>query len=277
LKNQITEPGIIWPDNASNLIANIHEITKQKNKKNSDSNNGYDSDKFLVFTINYHLDYAVIPHGVNENFIRNLLSMLDQIDDKRGTEYWLMVARLAETTLLCAGYYADSCEFCAAGDLLVNPYKILIHIRGQKFPVQKKRHGKLSEQLNPQNEPMDRFIGWFKKNVILQVCEKPLMEDLWSRMETSEKFTSHYLMDIRSRMNRVADTIGFLNSWQINSLQDLHKRLKKTSPETRKFVRENLCNFDRTIFNRMGEDINRMQYDSLYHSEFLKADFFLDS
>lgn len=277
MKNQITEPGIIWPDNASNLIANIHEITKQKNKKNSDSYNGYDSDKFLVFIINDHLDYAHIPHGVNENFIRNLLSILDQIDDKSGTEYWLMVARLAETTLLCAGYYADTCEFRGAGDLLVNPYKILIHIRGQKFPMQKNRHGKLSEQLNPQNETMDKFIGWFKKNVLLQVCQKSLLEDLYGRMETSEKLKTGYLKDIQSRMNRVADTIGFLNSWQIQSSQNLRERLKKASPETRKFVKENLCNFDRKIFNRIGEDIRRIQVEPFYHSEFLKADTFMDS
>jgi hypothetical protein len=277
LKNQRTEPGIVLPGNAPNFIANIHEINKQKNKKNSDSNNGYISEKFEVFAINENLDHAVIPYGVNENFIRKLLSILDQIDDKSGPEYWLMVARLAETSLLCAGYYADTCEFRAAGDLLVNPYKILIHIRNQKFPVRKNRHGKLSEQLNPQNETMDKFIGWFKKNVLLQVCQKSLSEDLYGRMETSEKFQRCYLMDIQSRMNRVADTIGFLNSWQINSLQDLHIKLKNASPETRKLVRENLCNFDRTIFNRMGDDINRMQSEPFYHSEFLKADSFMDS
>ena len=277
MKNQRTEPEIVLPGNAPNFIANIHEISKQKNKKNSDSNNGYISEKFEVFAINENLDHAAIPYGVNENFIRKLLSILDQIDDKGGPEYWLMVARLAETTLLCAGYYADTCEFRAAGDLLVNPYKILIHIRNQKFPVRKNRHGKLSEQLNPQNETMDKFIGWFKKNVLLQVCQKSLLEDLYGRMETSEKFQSCYLMDIQSRMNRVADTIGFLNSWQINSLQDLHIKLKKASPETRKLVRENLCNFDRTNFNRMGDDINRMQSEPFYHSEFLKDDSFMDS
>ncbi len=277
MKNQRTEPGIVLPGNAPNFIANIHEISKQKNKKNSDSNNGYISEKFEVFAINENLDHAVIPYGVNEHFIRKLLSILDQIHDKGGPQYWLMVARLAETTLLCAGYYADTCEFRAAGDLLVNPYKILIHIRNQKFPVRKNRHGKLSEQLNPQNETMDKFIGWFKKNVLLQVRQKSLSEDLYGRMETSEKFQSCYLMDIQSRMNRVADTIGFLNSWQINSLQDLHIKLKKASPETRKLVRENLCNFDRTIFNRIGDDINRMQSEPFYHSEFLKADSFMDS
>jgi hypothetical protein len=277
LKNQRTEPGIVLPGNAPNFIANIHEISKQKNKKNSDSNNGYISEKFEIFAINENLDHAVIPYGVNENFIRKLLSILDQINDKSGPEYWLMVARLAETTLLCAGYYADTCEFRAAGDLLVNPYKILIHIRNQKFPVRKNRHGKLSEQLNPQNETMDKFIGWFKKNVLLQVCQKSLSEDLYGRMETSEKFQRCYLMDIQSRMNRVADTIGFLNSWQINSLQDLHIKLKNASPETRKLVRENLCNFDRNIFNRIGDDINRMQSESFYHSEFLKTDSFMDS
>ncbi len=277
MKNQRTEPGIVLPGNAPNFIANIHEISKQKNKKNSDSNNGYISEKFEVFAINENLDHAVIPYGVNENFIRKLLSILDQIHDKGGPQSWLMVARLAETTLLCAGYYADTCEFRAAGDLLVNPYKILIHIRNQKFPVRKNRHGKLSEQLNPQNETMDKFIGWFKKNVLLQVCQKSLSEDLYGRMETSEKFQSCYLMDIQSRMNRIADTIGFLNSWQINSLQDLHIKLKNASPETRKLVRENLCNFDRTIFNRMGDDIKRMQSEPFYHSEFLKADSFMDS
>ena len=35
MKNQRTEPGIVLPGNAPNFIANIHEISKQKNKKNS--------------------------------------------------------------------------------------------------------------------------------------------------------------------------------------------------------------------------------------------------
>jgi hypothetical protein len=277
LKNYKTESGITFPENVSNLITNTHEISKQKNKEKYDSKNGYDSEKFEIFAINDYLDHAVIPQAVNEHFIRKLLSILDQIDDKTVPDYWLMMARISEVALLCAGYYADNCEFCAAGDFLVNPYKILIHIRGEKFPVRKIRHGKLSEQLNPQGETMDKFIEWFKKNVLLQVCQKSLLEDLYSRMETSVKFKNYYLADFKSRMNRVADAIGFLNSWQINSLKDLDGRLKKASPETKKFVRENLCNFDRAIFNRMGEDINRLKFDSLYCSEFLKADFVMDS
>lgn len=276
MKMQALKPEMSRPGHSADNFPGKNEITYPKGEEKSNAHNGYIPDKFSFLPFNDQLDQPLIPQGVNENFIRKLLSILDQINEKSEPEYWLMLARLAEMSLLCAGYYADTCEFCAAGDLLVNPHKIWIHIRGQKFPIRKNRHGKLSEQLNLKNDSMDNFIGWFKKNVLLEVREKSLLEDLYCRMEASGKFNSCYLTDFQYRMNRVASTIGFMNSWQINSLQELHLKLKNASPQTRQFVEENLCNFDRTIFNRLGDDINRMQFEPFYQSEFLKADSFMD-
>lgn len=224
-----------------------------------------------IFLLNTCLSSVLVPQSLNEYRIRNLIEVLDHAGDPNQPEYWLMTARLAEAALLCAGHYADSCEFEAVGDLLVNPGKILIYLKGKKQPMQKKRHAKLSDQLYPQHDPGDNFVEWFKKNVILHVCEKPLLSGLYQMMEISGKFTDRYLAGMQLRMKKVADTIGFLSSWQIKTSQDLSERMERASPETKRFVHKNLCDFDRTLFNHLGEEISRFQEEPLYRSAYLRS------
>ena len=77
---QTTEPVIIQTDNASKFFSKTYEIPDQKYKKNSGINSENITDKFSVFAINDHLDRAGIPHQVNENFIRNLFSLLGNLE-----------------------------------------------------------------------------------------------------------------------------------------------------------------------------------------------------
>jgi len=63
------------------------------------------------------------PHLLNEKIIERCWSHASRFESGCPRGYWLLVARLTEATLLCAGNYADSCEFEATGDLLVNPGK----------------------------------------------------------------------------------------------------------------------------------------------------------
>jgi hypothetical protein len=88
------------------------------------------------------------PYAINEFFITDLLADLESAALTAGPAYWLTLARLTEATLLCAGHNADNCEFQVAGDLLANPRRIRIFIKGRAGSMIKNRHGRLSDQLS---------------------------------------------------------------------------------------------------------------------------------
>jgi len=110
-----------------------------------------------ILILNKALDNLHVPHEVNEQTIENFLENLEAYGKTLRPVYWLMMARLFELSLICAGYYADNCEFPAAGDLLVNPRKILIHQKGYPHPLVKQRHGRLTEQLNQEKKCSEFF------------------------------------------------------------------------------------------------------------------------
>ncbi len=102
-------------------LSEINEQIHWYSHKNTGINNGCFSQDFSIFTLNNQMDLANVPYGLNEDKILEVLSVLEYIGDETTPEYWLMVCRISEMALLCAGQYADGCEFSAAGDLLVNP------------------------------------------------------------------------------------------------------------------------------------------------------------
>jgi hypothetical protein len=106
------------------------------------------SERNQILILNEALDHLNVPYDVNEQTIENFLQNLKAFDTTHQPAYWLMMARLFELSLILAGHYADNCEFSEAGDLLVNPRKVLIHRKGYPYPLRKSRHGRLTEQLN---------------------------------------------------------------------------------------------------------------------------------
>ncbi len=208
-----------------------------------------------IFTFNEQLDKIGPPHDINENIIRGLLAESERFRGDNQSVYWLTVARLAELALINAGAYVDGCEFRTAGDLLANPSKILIHIKGRRFPVLKKRHGKLSEQLSPNGEAGKDFPDWFKKNASLEIREKALLPDLRDRMENSGAISPEHIEGFEKRMAKIADVLGFLSAWNVENSEALFAKMRTASPETREFVRSNLCNFDDALYRRIGRDI----------------------
>lgn len=89
---------------------------------------------------NTSLEKEGSPSRLNEDFIECKLCDLGQIEADCSESYgiyWLTYARLFELALLCAGNYADHFEFAAAGDLLVNPRLILIHLKSGRSVVKK--------------------------------------------------------------------------------------------------------------------------------------------
>lgn len=69
--------------------------------------------------LNRRCDRIDVPVGVNESIIEDILSDLLAVDPAQFSgQYWLLMARLAEMTLLCAGNYADNAELGLAYRLL---------------------------------------------------------------------------------------------------------------------------------------------------------------
>jgi hypothetical protein len=222
-----------------------------------------------IFTLNQELDEIHVLHGVNESVIEGFLSNVEAVGDTTRLDYWLMVARIAELALLCAGSYVDNCEFSAAGDLLINPRKILVHRKGHRESLIKQRHSFLSDQLNPDGCCRQGFLLWFRREVTLETVESALLPYLLEQLEYSQRLASRYVDGLRERMKRVADTIGFLSAWCVSRVEDLHQHMRHADTEIRRFVEANLCKFDPYLFKLFGWEIRQLERNPDYRSQFL--------
>ena len=133
--------------------------------------------KYDDCSCNTLLDYNLclndcVAFELNEKFIESKIDELDEIEPNSGLIYQLTQARITELTLICAGNYADNFEFTAAGDLLVNPRSIRIHIDGVREPVNKKRHLALTDQFNAVAKTQTGIIRWLSKNTHLEIIKE---------------------------------------------------------------------------------------------------------
>ncbi len=212
-------------------------------------------------TIHRCLDQIIIPQGINEPFLEALLVCLQKTDPPHDAIYWLTLARLAEAAILCAGHYADNCEFQAVGDLLVNPRKIRVQVQGQGRSFIKKRHGRLTDQLAqrfsgahaPANAPID------PRDAHCDVLAPALLPDLYRRLATSGFFTEEYLDHLQERLTAIADTIAFLSAWQVDANEELHRRLQLVGPAQKAFIQEHLCRFDAQWFWLLGQRVRMIK------------------
>jgi hypothetical protein len=102
------------------------------------------SNEIMLLNYNRSLEEVSFPGYLNEKFLEQKVGELEEIGPIDGELCCLTFARLNELTLLCAGNYADTLEFTAAGDLLVNPRLTLVHIRNRIKPVIKKKTFKIN-------------------------------------------------------------------------------------------------------------------------------------
>ena len=121
--------------------------------------------------------------SLNEEYLEQKVSELEEIGTINGELYWLTHARVNELTLLCAGNYANNFEFTAAGDLLVNPRCIRIHIKNRIRPVIKKRHSKLTDQFRSVASTRGEVIQWLKKETLLEIKKEPLLPYLYESLK----------------------------------------------------------------------------------------------
>lgn len=204
--------------------------------------------------LNRRLDHLAVPDAVNEALIADLRERLDSEGDPQTDVYWLLTVRLSEMALLCAGRYADCGEISAAGDLLFNPRRILVYLRGTAGPILKARHGPLSEQFNPGSLSLPEFAAWFRDNAMTRITEPALLTAFRTRLTRSGRIAATCLEAFQDRMSRVADVMRF--GFTANDL-----------PTGRQSSLQ--CSFDAGEYRRLGRHVILACRDPAFHSPYL--------
>lgn len=214
-----------------------------------------------LLRLNALMDETIIPYEVNEEHIGNWVNTLETAVEMASPIYWLILIRLNEAALLCAGNYVDNCEFSAAGDLLANPREIKVHSNDARPPVRKWRHGRLSDQFRINGHSRKHTIETIKNEYQLEITRPPILPYLFRCLKDSGRIARPYLAHTDRRMRQITDAISFLAGWQIFDAADLHRRTRSASPETQLFITSHLCHFDNRIFIQAGNAVRHMTID----------------
>jgi hypothetical protein len=210
---------------------------------------------------NRRLDGLDVPAMVNEALIADLRAQLARFGDPRHDGYWLLTARLAEMALLCAGRYADEGDIRAAGDLLFNPRRIWVYLRGAPQPVLKDRHRRLSEQFNPDDLPLAEFAVWFRRNAITHVAEPALLPALGEQRDRCGRIREAYREAFKARMCRVVDAMRF------DCLPAAGCAAAAPGADRRRA--SGRCSFKPADYGRLGRHVARTCRDPAFRSPYL--------
>ena len=222
-----------------------------------------------IVRINAEMEREVALHLMNEKTIERCWSHASRLEGDCPRDYWLLVARLAEATLLCAGNYADNCEFEATGDLLVNPREIIVHSRKGGQSTTKHRHGRISVQFTPAGVTRKEQMKSFSANISLETTGPPLLPHMTRVLRKSGFISKFYLRRLEECQRRIADALAFLSAWHIFESAELFRRLEASSPRERAFAESQLCRFDARVFHQIGVDLRRSLAEPGYPSPFL--------
>lgn len=210
---------------------------------------------------------------VEECILNEHLSHINQWIGEDSPLYWLMICRLNEAALVSAGYYADCGEFSAAGDLLVNPRKIVVHIAGEPAAKKKKRHGRISDQFRHPRQSAAVFRQWFNRNAVIEQRQPPLLPFLYAALQASGRISESYLKTVDTRMKKIADTIVFLSTWGIRDFKGVVERQIQCNEADRLLLENNLCRFDTDLFNHIEMEIQQIQNSPHFSSSILSPTF----
>ena len=206
-----------------------------------------------IHRLNRKIDRLSVPYAINEPLIESLLQKLESTALFDHPLYWLTMARITEVSVLCAGHYADNCEFQAAGDLLLTPRKIYVQVPPGDRLIVKTRHGRLSDQLSQQH---DGAISL--KDVQPEIVTPAILPYLHGRLEQSCFFSADYVDNVAVRMLRIADTMTFLATYQTFTNQALHQKVSAADEKERAFVERHLCRFSDNGLHRICGKIERL-------------------
>jgi len=131
----------------------------------------------FITRINAALEQAGSLHLMTEKTVESWWSQAVQLKGD-SPSYWLLLVRIAEAALLCAGNYADNCEYEAAGDFLVTPREILVHRRSDGHSEAKNRHGRLSRQFGFEGAELHNSLKRFSAGMDVEIT-KPRCSRTW--------------------------------------------------------------------------------------------------
>jgi len=223
----------------------------------------------FILDVNRMMEEKAAVHKLNEEVLVHLLDLLEEASHVHGNLYWLSLARINELAIICAGNYADNCEFGLVGDLLVNPRKILVHVRGGSQPIAKKRYTPLTEQFSHTAATRGGVVEWLITHTIVEIGTQAILPHLLERLKNSGLFHESYLAAIESREKRVAGLSAYLACQHFENQTAFTKWLQNACPEDRNLMKSKLCRFDFNLFGLLGADIRRIVDNPYFESIFL--------
>lgn len=201
--------------------------------------------------INDRLDKAARLSRVNEDFLWSILAEMDQ-RSRETDQYRLTLIRLTELALWLAGGYVDSGELAGAGDLMINPRRKLLYIKGRTEPIVLDRHRRLTEQTRPWRPPGQAAIDWLKKETTLYTPQQALIPELVDRLIEELGDDAPYVHSVFERQRKIASALGHAATVDPPHGRSLEELARTVSPEERPVIEQMLCRFDLTEFNRVG-------------------------
>jgi hypothetical protein len=219
--------------------------------------------------LNEKMDLLDVPFDVNEAGIESLMLELAPSTRAPGRGLLLLAARLAELTLLCAGHYADCGAFSAAGDLLLNPRKIVVRFCDGRRSAVKNRHGRMSDQFRLADENRTEVLQRLGRTAVCEQKRPPVFLAIYEILSSSVWTSPGYLSALDKKARQVTDTIGYLAAGGISSPEAVWRYHRSLSEKERRDFESNLCRFSPASFFRLGDD-----FRSLYSGMQLRSPVF---
>ncbi len=223
----------------------------------------------VISYLNKKMNEASPIHRLNEKILVQLLNFLDEDALLEDELYWLSLARIHELAIVCAGNYARNCEFALAGDLLVNPRLVLIHLKGRRQPIVKRRHTPLTEQFSHMASSRERVIAWLTKHTIVETRKKALLPHLLHRITDSGMFTEAYVNSVEALQNHVADTLVTMSTEHLKKHASVVAWPATEGLFERNCVMSSFYPFDLERFASLGEEIEKTLADAQFESRVL--------
>ena len=203
---------------------------------------------------NKSLDEQMNIIHLNEKFLESKLEELEFILSVSDSIERYSLIRLTELTLFCAGNYANNNCITEVGDLMINPRLILVHIKGEQFPVKKERHTRLSEQFKGRATENCSVIEWFKGNTIIETVKKPILPHLINLLEKTG-CSREYIDGVKQQMNMIIELLSHLSMAKIPKETSIEAWTSTLEKSDRRMMEDLFYQFDPTVFHDSGEKI----------------------
>ena len=89
-------------------------------------------------------------------------------------------------------------------------------------------------------------------------------------LQKSERVSRTYVIGLRMRWGAVVRMLRFLCSYGVEKAEDFWQKYMDASSGDRHVIKNNLCCFDRDLFEEMGVDVTRIIENPDYQSSFLR-------